>query len=95
MMTLARTDCMEAGRWIVAPSARGHDLGRTLLLSLWVVGQWLDKRCVFGAVGVRDGQSSLVGRCGGQVAPSVTPRFEGPDAFTVWDSGAHHTLERY
>jgi predicted GNAT family N-acyltransferase len=73
MMTLARADCMEAGRWIVAPSARGDDLGRTLLLSLWVVGKWLDKRCVFGAVGVRDGQSSLVGRCGGQVAPGIDP----------------------
>jgi hypothetical protein len=70
-MNLARTDCVEAGRWIVAPSARGALLGRTLLLSLWVTGQWLDKRCLFGAVGVRDGQSRVVSRCGGRAAPGM------------------------
>lgn len=75
LMNLARTDCAEAGRWIVAPSARGTVLGRLLLLSLWVIGQWLDKRCLFGAVGVRDGQSTMVGRCGGHVAPGIDPVF--------------------
>jgi len=75
LMNLARTDCTEAGRWIVAPSARGTVLGRTLLLSLWVIGQWLGKRCVFGAVGVRDGQSTMVGRWGGKVAPGIDPVF--------------------
>jgi hypothetical protein len=74
-MNLARTDCAEAGRWIVAPSARGALLGRTLLLSLWVTGQWLDKRCLFGAVGVRDGQATMVSRCGGHVAPGMDPVF--------------------
>jgi hypothetical protein len=75
MMMLARPDCLEAGRWIVAPSARGTVLGRTLFLSLWVIGQWLDKRCLFGAVGVRDGQSTVAGRCGAQVAPAIEPVF--------------------
>ena len=75
LMNLARTDCAEAGRWIVAPSARGRVLGRLLLLSLWVIGQWLDKRCLFGAVGVRDSQSTMVGRCGGNVAPGIDPVF--------------------
>jgi hypothetical protein len=75
MMNLARTECAEAGRWIVAPSARGTVLSRLLLLSLWVMGQWLDKRCLFGAVGVRDGQSTMVGRCGGHVAPGIAPVF--------------------
>jgi hypothetical protein len=75
LMKRARTDCVEAGRWIVDPSARGTALGRTLLLSLWVVGQWLDKRCLFGAVGVRDGQSTIAARCGGYVAPGIDPVF--------------------
>ena len=70
-MNLARVNCAEAGRWIVAPSARGSFLGRMLLLSLWATGQWLDKRCLFGAVGVRDGQPTMVGRCGGHVAPGI------------------------
>ena len=39
LMNLARTDCVEAGRWIVAPSARGTVLGPILLLGLWVIGQ--------------------------------------------------------
>lgn len=38
VLNLARTDCVEAGRWIVAPSARGTVLGRILLLSLGVIG---------------------------------------------------------
>ncbi len=74
-MNLARTDCVEAGRWIVAPSARGALLGRTLLLSVWVIGQWLDKRCLFGAVGVRDGQSKMAGRCGGRAVPGMDSVF--------------------
>jgi predicted GNAT family N-acyltransferase len=75
LMNLARTDCAEAGRWIVAPAARGTFLGRLLLLSLWVIGEWLDKRCLLGAVGVRDGQSTMVGRCGGHVAPGIDSVF--------------------
>lgn len=75
LLNLARTDCVEAGRWIVAPSARGTGLGLILLLSLWVIGQWLGKRCLFGAVGMRDGQSTMVGRCGGQVAPGIETVF--------------------
>jgi hypothetical protein len=38
------SECVEAGRWIVAPSARGASLGRNLLVSLWVMGRWLGKR---------------------------------------------------
>ncbi|HTX37859.1 MAG TPA: hypothetical protein VME43_22675 [Bryobacteraceae bacterium] len=74
-MNLARTDCAEAGRWLVAPSARGALLGRTLLLTLWVTGQWLGKRCLLGAVGMRDGQSKMVSRCGGRIAPGMDPVF--------------------
>jgi hypothetical protein len=76
LMNLARNDCAEAGRWIVAPSARGTVLGRNLLLSMWVIGQGLDKRCLFGAVGVRDSQSTMVGRFGGHVAPGIDVVFD-------------------
>lgn len=74
-MHVKTTECVEAGRWIVAPSARGASLGRNLLLSMWVVGRWLNKRCLFGAVGVRDGQVKMLARCGGQTAPAAAPFF--------------------
>ena len=95
-MKLARTDCVEAGRWIVSPAARGGDLGRMLLLSLWVVGQWLDKRCLFGAVGMRDGQSTLVSRCGGSVAPGIGPVFvqEFDDELSVMYFDLNHPPPR-
>ncbi len=69
------SECAEAGRWIVAPSARGACLGRNLLVSTWVVGRWLNKRCLFGAIGVRDGQVKMCARCGGQTAPATAPVF--------------------
>ena len=60
---------------IVAPSARGVSLGRNLLVSLWVIGRWLGKRYLFGAVGVRDGQVKMLARYGGQTAPAIDPIF--------------------
>jgi hypothetical protein len=72
-MGLHRNECVEAGRWIVSPSARGGRLGRMLLISLWVVGRFVGARCLFGAVGVRDGQVKMLARCGGQTAPCLTP----------------------
>jgi len=96
LMQLARTDCVEAGRWIVDPSARGTALARILLFSLWVVGQGLDKRCLFGAVGVRDGQSTIVARCGGYVAPGTHPVFikEYDDELSVMYFDLNHPPPR-
>jgi len=75
LMKLARTDCAEVGRWIMAPPWRRREVGYLLLLSMWVVGRWLDKRCLFGAVGGRDGQSNMVLRSGGHLAPGIHPLF--------------------
>jgi hypothetical protein len=75
IMNVKASECAEAGRWIVAPSARGSSLGPNLLASMWVVGRWLGKRYMFGAVGVRDGQVTMLGRWGGQTAPAITPLF--------------------
>jgi len=72
-MNVKAAECVEAGRWIVAPSARGATLGRNLLVSLWVIGRWLGKRYLFAAVGVRDGQVKMAARCGGQTAPRIAP----------------------
>ncbi len=79
-MDVTASECVEAGRWIVAPSARGASLGRNLLVSMWAIGRWLGKRYLFGAVGVRDGQTKMLARCGGQTAPAIAPVFvEGYD----------------
>ena len=63
-MRLTSNDCVEAGRWIVLPSARGTDLARTLLLSCWAVGRWLNKRCLFRTRGYkrRSGENDLPDR---------------------------------
>lgn len=74
-MHVKATECAEAGRWIVAPAARGATLGRNLLVSTWVVGRWLNKRYLFGAIGVRDGQVKMCARSGGQAAPATAPIF--------------------
>ena len=74
-MKVKAGECVEAGRWIVAPSARGASLGRNLLVSMWVVGRWLGRRYLFGAVGVRDGQVKMGARCGGQTVPAIAPVF--------------------
>jgi hypothetical protein len=42
---------------------------------MWVVGRWLGKRYVFGAVGVREGQVKMLGRWGGKTAPGIGPLF--------------------
>ncbi len=73
-MRLTGGDCVEAGRWIVLPSLRGTDLGRTLLLSCWAVGRWLNKRCLFGLAGTRDGQAKMICRTGGQTVPGMGVR---------------------
>jgi hypothetical protein len=73
-MHLTGNDCVEAGRWIVLPSARGTDLARTLLLSCWAVGRWLNKRCLFGLAGTRDGQAKMICRTGGQAVPGMGVR---------------------
>ena len=73
-MNLAGNDCAEAGRWIVLPSARGTDLAKILLLSCWAVGLWLNKRCVFGLAGTRDGQAKMICRTGGQTVPGMDAR---------------------
>jgi hypothetical protein len=75
IMSVKPGECAEAGRWIVTPSARGSSLGSNLLASMWVVGRWLGKRYVFGAVGVREGQVKMLGRWGGKTAPGIGPLF--------------------
>jgi hypothetical protein len=75
IMNVKAGECGEAGRWIVAPSARGFSLGRNLILGAWVIGRWLGKRYVFAGVGVRDGQAKMLARCGGQTAPAFAPLF--------------------
>ena len=74
-MDVKAAECVEAGRWIVAPSARGASLGRNLLVSMWVVGRWLGKRYLLGAVGIRDGQVKMLARCGGRTAPAIAQIF--------------------
>jgi hypothetical protein len=73
-MHLRGNDCMEAGRWIVLPSARGTELAKTLLLSSWAVGRWLNKRCIFGLAGTRDGQAKMIRRTGGQTVAGMGVR---------------------
>ena len=74
-MRLARNDCLEVSRWIVAPSARGTAVGATLLVSAWAVGRWLGKRCVLATVGTHDGQMRMLGRFGGQIMHSFDAKF--------------------
>jgi hypothetical protein len=70
-MGLHYSQCVEAGRWIVSPTARGGGLGRMLLTSMWVVGRYAGARCLLGAVGVRDGQVKMLARSGGHFLPGV------------------------
>lgn len=72
-MNLTPSDCVEGSRWIVAPCARGTAIGRQLLVSLWAVGRWLRRKCLFGAVGTRDGQDKMILRAGGKRTPGTTP----------------------
>jgi hypothetical protein len=74
-MRLARNDCLEVSRWIVAPSVRGTAVGATLVVSAWAVGGWLGKQCLLGTVGARDGQARMLGRFGGQVLHSIDAKF--------------------
>jgi hypothetical protein len=74
-MRLARTDCLEVSRWIVAPSARATAVGVTLVVSCWAVGRWLGKRCLLATVGTRDGQATMLGRFGGQILRSIDAQF--------------------
>jgi predicted GNAT family N-acyltransferase len=74
-MRLTRNDCIEVGRWTVASPARGTAIGRTLVLSGWAVGRWLDKRRIIAAAGTRDGQANMLARFGGQILPSFSAKF--------------------
>ncbi|HEY2857645.1 MAG TPA: hypothetical protein VGJ21_04465, partial [Terracidiphilus sp.] len=74
-MRLARNDCLEVSRWIVAPSARGTAMGATLVVSGWAVGRWLGKRRLLATVGTRDGQVKMLGRFGGQILHSIDTTF--------------------
>jgi hypothetical protein len=74
-MRLARNDCLEVSRWIVAPAVRGTAIGATLVVSAWAVGRWLGKRCLLATVGTRDGQARMLGRYGGQILHSIDARF--------------------
>jgi hypothetical protein len=74
-MRLARNDCLEVSRWIVAPSARGTAVAPTLVVSAWAVGRWLGKRCLLATVGTRDGQVRMLGRFGGQILQGIDAKF--------------------
>jgi predicted GNAT family N-acyltransferase len=74
-MRLAHNDCVEVGRWIVAPSVRGTAVARTLIVSCWAVARWLGKRCMLVTAGARDGQVAMLSRFGGQVLHAFHSRF--------------------
>ncbi len=74
-MRLIQDDCLEVGRWMVAPSARGTPVAPALVVSAWAVGRWLGKRCLIATVGARDGQATMLARFGGQVMRSVAAKF--------------------
>jgi predicted GNAT family N-acyltransferase len=76
-MRLARNDCLEVSRWIVAPCARGTDVGATLVVGAWAVGRWLRKQRLIATVGTRDGQVRMLARFGGQTLNSVDAKFIG------------------
>jgi len=74
-MGLTGNDCLEVGRWTVAPAARGTAVGRTLVIGAWAIGRWLDKRRLVVTVGTRDGQAIMLTRFGGQFFPAYDPRY--------------------
>jgi predicted GNAT family N-acyltransferase len=74
-MRLAHDDCVEVGRWIVAPSVRGTAVARTLVVSCWAVARWLGKQCMLVTAGARDGQVIMLSRFGGQVLHAFHSRF--------------------
>ena len=76
-MRLARNDCLEVTRWIVAPCARGTDVGATLVVGAWAVGRSLRKELLIATVGTRDGQARMLSRFGGQTMNSVDAKFIG------------------
>jgi hypothetical protein len=74
-MGVTSDDCLEVGRWTVAPEARGTAVGRTLVVGAWAIGRWLDKRRLIATVGNRDGQATMLTRYGGQFLPLSRPRY--------------------
>ena len=76
-MRLDLNDCLEVSRWIVAPPARGTDLGATLVVAAWAVGRWLGKQRLIATVGTRDGQARMLARFGGQTLNSIDAKFIG------------------
>jgi hypothetical protein len=71
---LTPDDCLEVSRWIVAPGARGTDVGATLVVSAWAIGRWVGKRRLLATVGTRDGQAAMLARFGGQVLRGINPK---------------------
>lgn len=76
-MCLARYDCLEVSRWIVAPCARGTDVGATLVVAAWAIGRRLRKQRLIATVGTRDGQVRMLARFGGQTVHSLGAKFVG------------------
>jgi hypothetical protein len=76
-MRLTRNHCLEVSRWIVAPCARGTDVGATLVVGAWAIGRRLRKRRLIATVGTRDGQVKMLARFGGQTLNSVEAKFIG------------------
>lgn len=74
-MRLVHNDCVEVGRWIVAPSVRGTAVAWTLVVSCWAVARWMGKRCMLVTAGARDGQVTMLSRFGGQVLHAFHSRF--------------------
>jgi hypothetical protein len=87
---------MEVSRWIVAPAARGTAVGSRLVLSAWAVGAWLSKGRLLAAVGARDGQTTMLGRLGGQIPRSIPAKFieEYDDDLVAMSFDWHHPLPR-
>ena len=68
-LSVDRSDCLEARGLTVEPSMRGASLGSKLMIGCWVVGRWLRKRFILGAVGTRDRQSRLMAHIGAELVP--------------------------
>lgn len=73
-VNVSREDALEAGRWLVIPEYRRSGLGTKLLMAYWAVGRWIGAKIIFGTAGVRDGQTRMIGRHGGELVNSVPPK---------------------
>ena len=71
---LTRNDFLEVSRWMVAPRARGTDVGATLVVGAWVIGRRRRKQRLIATAGTRDGQVKMLARFGGRVLESIAPK---------------------